>query len=85
MYLQGSHYHDNDINIQFYEEEYGKPGSTFLEPVANGPKGVDKFVLKIIRGYHIINKEVSSGCVVGMSIRAFLCVWGDYQVPCKFL
>ena len=33
MYLQGSHYYDNDINIQFYEEEYSKPDSTFLQEV----------------------------------------------------
>ena len=49
MYLQGSHYHDNDINNQFYKEEYGKPDSTFLKPVTNRSKGLDKFVLKIIR------------------------------------
>ena len=78
MYLQGSHYYDNDINNQFYEEEYGKPDSTFLKPVTNHSKGLNKFVLKIFRRYHFINEEVNSGCIVGVSIRAFLCVWGDY-------
>ena len=63
------------MDNQFYEVlQYGKPESTFLEPVANGPKSLDKFVLKTVRGYHIIYEKVSPRRVVGISIRAFLCI-----------
>ena len=60
--------------ISLYEEEDSKPDSTFVKPVANGPKCLDKFVLKIVRRYHIIYEKVSSGRVVGVTIRAFLCI-----------
>ena len=74
MSFKGSYYSDNVVNSQLYEEENGKPDSTFLEPVANGPKSLDKIVLKIMRRNHVFYEAVSSACVVGISVRTFLCI-----------
>ena len=63
-----------DDDEQLNEEEYSKPDSTFLKPVANGPKSLDKFVLRLLRGYHVIYEEICSRWVLGVSVRVFFCI-----------
>ena len=62
------------ISIKKFKVGNNEPDSINFKPIANSPKGFNKFLFIVVGTYDVIYEKVCSRCVAGVSIWDFLCI-----------